>query len=283
MEKPLNDEIVLEKRKKPLSSRLIHLFLYFVLILVFCFSAYRVFDYVMEGKKQTDLNQSIIDEAVVPISPEQNKSEEELDPSVQIEQKEEKPALLQPDISVDLDAVKARYPGAVGWIYCPDTVLHYPVMQADNNQYYVDKLPNGATNANGSIFMDCRNQADLSDWNHIIYGHNMINRSMFGILMDYRNPAFFAEHPFMFYFTGTKIYRLEIFAGVHTVASSLFYRLSTTAEEKESFLSAAKSHSAFSSDVSVTAEDAVMVLSTCSGRVNEDKRFVVIAKLVSLT
>jgi sortase B len=271
------------ENKKTFSSRLFYLFVYLVLIGIFLFSGYRVFDYVMEGKKQSDLNQSIIEEAVIQKNPIQSQTEEELLPATEIIPEEEKKAiLLHPDISVDLAAVKSRYPNAVGWLYCPDTVLHYPIMQADDNQFYVDRLPNGVKNANGSLFLDCRNDSALSDWNQIIYGHNMINRSMFGTLMDYRKAEYFQEHPFMFYFTDNQIYRLEIFSGVHTIATSLFYQIPTTQEQKEAFLSAAKSHSVFASEVSVSVEDRIMVLSTCSGRVNEDKRFVVIAKLVPL-
>lgn len=283
MEKETNPQNVAKKSKKSFLSRALVFLIYLFFIAVFLFSAYRVLDYILEGKRQSDFNQSLINQAVQNIPPIQSKADEELAPSTEILPEEsKKPVLLLPDISVDLSAVKARYPGAVGWLYCPDTVLHYPIMQSEDNQYYVDKLPNGASNANGSLFLDCRNDASLSDWNHIIYGHNMINGSMFGILMDYRNPDYYAEHPFMFYYTDAQIYRLEIFAGVHTVSTSIFYRFPTTEAEKEAFLSVAKNHSAFSSDVKVTPEDKVMVLSTCSGKVNEDKRFVVIAKLVSL-
>ncbi len=281
MKKVVNEEINTPKSKKSVLSRVLNLLVYALLIGIFLFSGYHVLDYVLEGKKQSDLNQSMIEEAITERVP--NESGEEALPSTQIDSEILKdPVLMLPDISVDLQKIKSQYSGVVGWIYSPNTVLNYPVMQASNNQYYVDRLPNGAYNANGSLFLDCRNQADLSAWNHIIYGHNMINRSMFGILMDYRSQDYFSEHPYLFYFTESGVYRLEIFAGIHTTATSLFYTFPQTEEAREAYLLSAKTKSILSSDVSVSASDSIMVLSTCSGRVNEDKRFIVIAKIVPL-
>ena len=43
----------------------------------------------------------------------------------------------------------------------------------------------------GSLFLDCRNAADFTDLNHVIYGHHMEKKTMLGEL------ECFAERPFL--------------------------------------------------------------------------------------
>ena len=52
----------------------------------------------------------------------------------------------------------------VGWIYSPDTVINYPVMKGETNDTYLHTMLNGQYNSSGSIFMDYRNNPDLSDY-----------------------------------------------------------------------------------------------------------------------
>ena len=109
----------------------------------------------------------------------------------------------------------------------------------------------------------------------------MKNNSMFGTLLDYRKDGFFKEHPFIFYFTADKVYRLEIFAGVNTIATSNLY-LEPEVENRESFIKSAIANSTFETSVSVTVEDRLFLMSTCSGAVGQMNRYVVFAKLVEI-
>ena len=88
-------------------------------------------------------------------------------------------------IQVDFDVLSKENQDVIGWLYCPDTSINYPVVQAADNEYYLHRLLDDSKNAAGTLFMDYRNSADLSDWNSVIYGHNMKNGSMFGSLPDY--------------------------------------------------------------------------------------------------
>ena len=93
-------------------------------------------------------------------------------------------------ITVDFEGLKKINPEVVGWIYSPDTQINYPVALAEDNEKYLHQMINGQYNSAGTIFMDCRNQADLSDFNTILYGHHMKNGSMFASLHQYglRSP-----------------------------------------------------------------------------------------------
>ncbi len=255
-----------------------------VFLAVFILSGYQIVSYLLEGKEESDLNQEMIREAVVSVEEKPIYVEDvfPLEETVTEEIKPEKKILYYPDISVDLQKLKSEYSGIVGWLYLPETPINYPVMQAEDNDYFVHRLPNGKENSAGSIFMDFRAKSDLTQGNIILYGHNMKNNSMFGTILDYRDPSYFADHPYLFYFTDSGKYRLEIFAGVHTTSDSYIYSFPQTDDEMRHYLSKIRTSSVFKSDVLVSATDRVFVLSTCSGSTTDTHRFVICAKLVPI-
>lgn len=71
----------------------------------------------------------------------------------------------------------------VGWIIAGDDIS-FPIVQSNNNSYYLYRLYDGTYNANGSIFMDCASSNDFTDLNTIIYGHRMRSGTMFGPLVE---------------------------------------------------------------------------------------------------
>lgn len=76
--------------------------------------------------------------------------------------------------------LKATYPDVVGYISIPSVSINYPVVQTDNNDYYLNHLITGEQSSGGSIFLDYRCDADASvAKNTVLYGHNMNDRSMF--------------------------------------------------------------------------------------------------------
>lgn len=258
-----------------------------VLVIVFLYSLWHVIDYFVESKRESDFNDALIESVVTPVSPEDaydiKDSDDNNDSSggiggITVEGID---LSLYPDIKVDLEKVKEEYPRAVGWLYCPNSPINYPVMQGTDNAYFVDRMPNGRRNAAGSIFMDYRDDAELTDFAHVLYGHNMKNNSMFGTILDYRKEGYFEEHPYMFYFTEDKTYRLEIFAGVNTIATSNLY-LEPASDKRESFISNAFKKSTFKSDVTVSPEDRIFQMSTCSGATGQNKRYMIYAKLIEI-
>ena len=100
-----------------------------------------------------------------------------------------------------LRTLPAACKDVVAWIDCEDTLINDPIVQNGDNNYYLRRLLNGQYNLSGTLFIDYRNQADFSDWNTIIYGHNMNNDTMFGILPDYRKQELFDPHPVMYLLT----------------------------------------------------------------------------------
>ena len=85
--------------------------------------------------------------------------------------------------------------------------------QTDNNEYYLRHLYDGTYNKAGCLFADYENQADFSDRNTIIYGHNMRDGSMFAVLNQYDGQPYFDTHRQMYLVTPEGGYVVELFSG----------------------------------------------------------------------
>lgn len=129
----------------------------------------------------------------------------------------------RPPITVDFAALQAENPDIVGWIYCPDTEVNYPVLRGEDNRTYLRHLSDGSYNVAGSIFADFRNSPELAEENVILYGHNMSNGTMFALLPKYAQQEFYDAHPLWYLLTPTANYRVELFAGFVTSTKSLVY------------------------------------------------------------
>lgn len=73
----------------------------------------------------------------------------------------------------------------IGYVVLDGYDVEYPIMYGETNDSYIKTNPYGNYDYNGSIFLDSENRPDFSDSRMVVYGHNMINNSMFGCLNDY--------------------------------------------------------------------------------------------------
>lgn len=242
-----------------------------MLLCVFAFSAYKIIStirgYKLAEQAYSDMSTQFVSVSTPAPTPETPEASE--------------PPEVSP-INVDFDALKATSADAMGWIYQPDTVINYPIAHTDNNFYYLNHILGDTYNANGTIFVDTKCATDFSDKNTLIYGHNMNDGSMFASLRNYRDAAYYPEHPVLYISTPEKNYRLELFTGFVTAPDSDTYAYKF--EEDEQFMhyiETVKAQSTFKSDVEVTAEDKLVTLSTCTYEF-EDARYVVIGKLVEI-
>lgn len=90
----------------------------------------------------------------------------------------------------------ASNPDVVGWIKISGTSINYPIMQCEDNEYYMKHSWNGASSSAGAIFADFRCRPDLSD-NIILYGHNMGNGSMFHGIKNYKSTDWGNSHKYI--------------------------------------------------------------------------------------
>ena len=112
--------------------------------------------------------------------------------------------------TIDWAKLKEKYPEVVGWIYIPGTVVNYPIVHTDNNDKYLNTLPDGTYNAGGSIFLDAENIAPgMIDQHTIVYGHHMNNGAMFKRIADMQSKEIFDSVKTIWYITEHKTYELH--------------------------------------------------------------------------
>lgn len=169
--------------------------------------------------------------------------------------------------NMDFAALREVNSDIRGWILIPNTVISYPILKTDNNQYYLKHTYSKSSSVVGAIFMECQNDPDFSDFNTIIYGHNMNNGSMFGSLKKYKSKSYWAAHPNVYVTDDTGCHCYQIFAAYEVSTQGETYQLgfSSTAARQE-FLNACTALSIIDTGVAPTASDYILTLSTCTGR-----------------
>lgn len=179
---------------------------------------------------------------------------------------EEKDPLVEMLQTLDLPALQAVNDDTMGWVLIPDTVISYPVLQGDDNDLYLDHTWDLKSSSVGAIFMDYRNSRDLSDFNTIIYGHNMRDDSMFGELHLFRTPEFFAAHPSVYLVDESGCHKYDIFAAyeVSLVTAEPYQMEFSGAEDQQAYIKKCLSLSGGDTEITPTEEDKILTLSTCS-------------------
>ncbi len=133
----------------------------------------------------------------------------ELDPNATLFYKETDPPTEPPptepptepityEMKLDLQKVKDHHAvnsDVIGWVYIDGTPINYPIVQAADNFYYLDKNWQGGYSFSGSIFADYRCILDESE-NSLLYGHNMGNGTMFHSVKWYKDAEWGNEHLF---------------------------------------------------------------------------------------
>ena len=194
------------------------------------------------------------------------------------EQPQEAPAVL----TVDFEVLQAINKDIVAWISADDGVINYPVVHGSDNEYYLTHLVDGTVNKNGSIFVDFRHEPGFVDRNTFIYGHNMLNGTMFANLSLYGTAGYYDQHRSLELVTPEGSYSLQVFSGYVTPGDSDIYQLTYRDDaEFEAYLEKIRLLSDFTSDVEVTARDRIVTLSTCTYDY-EDARYVLHCRLIPM-
>lgn len=182
--------------------------------------------------------------------------------------------------NVDFDALKKQNEDIKGWLYSKDTVINYPVVQGKDNDYYLYRMFNREWNGKGSLFIDYRCNKPFKDFNTIIYGHRMKDGSMLHSITKYSDEEYYKKHKTMLLRTPDKKYKLKIFAIARIPDDSQLYKnVFFSDDEKEAYIDRVKEiNETKMDDVEITASDKIVMLSTCTRELDDD-RIVVYGKL----
>lgn len=265
-----------EKANKKMSIRT-QKSLIIIFILIFGFAAifcgFKYFSAQSQYKKSLENYEALAKEYVAPRKISVVAGAENLDQ-----------AIVSP-IEVDFDELTAQAArGEVAaWLYSEGTVINYPVMHCDDNEFYLNHQLDGAYNACGTLFIDCKCAADFSSPNTIIYGHHMADGQMFNSLKKYRGvDGYYEEHPCMYINTPEGNYELLIYSTFVSDTQSMAFKTSfANDDELQGFIDYTIKESLLKADVDVTTEDHVVTLVTCSYETN-NSRTIVCGKLVPI-
>ena len=186
-------------------------------------------------------------------------------------------------LELDLSPLQQVNADVLGWIHIAGGDVSYPLLRSyDNRDYLYTTWEKKFSNA-GSVFLECRNNRDLRDFNTVIYGHHMANGSVFAPIVNYRDPAYWQDHGYIYILTGNSLRRYEIFSAYEAALDSHTYRLYYPDDEtKLAALSFFAESSVVESGVVPTLDDYILTLSTCVGNGTYDTRWVVQARLTGV-
>lgn len=278
------------KRTKTLGD-VIRLIVMLAALAVFLYSGYTLYGFYKEYKKSSDEYDNLENSYAVDQEQEsENIDNLEDDDALQsisgqevrtvFEDGEEKtlPVLKNP---IDFTQLLSVNSDIVGWLRIRALDISYPVVQGKDNDYYLHRTFEKTDNFAGCLFVNSYNMGDFTDQNTIIYGHNMKNGSMFGKLKNFNDPEVFKKSRYFWIFTPDFIYQYRIFSASVVDKTGLTYQISFTDDEFDQFISRAYSNSVVDNqDVTVTKEDRIVTLSTCTG--DDSTRFVAMGKLAQI-
>ena len=246
-----------------------------LLLAVLVFSSVKIISYMMEKKQSERKQQDLIDQVVTPGSdsndtePDNTGKDNNTAPS----------AGSEPDyITVDFKTLQAKYPDVVGWLYCANTGLNYPIVQTaeEGGEYYLYRDIDGSSNKNGTVFLDWQCSSNFTSQNNLVYGHNMKTGRMFAPIVKYRDQSFYDAHPYMYLYTPNQLYKVNLFAGMVTPHDSTVYSYSLSSD----YIKECIANSTFKSSVG-TPTGNILTLSTCAYDF-DNARYVVMGEMVPI-
>jgi len=286
-----------KKRKKTFGDVLSTL-LMLVALGVFVFSAYTLYGFYQEYRKSSveydnmENDYASVDEAdetedfdaleddktVQDLQNKQNISGKEVVTVMENGKQITVPTMRNP---IDFTELKQKNEDIVGWLRIRALGISYPVVQGEDNDFYLHRTFEKEDNFAGCIFVNCDNSGNFTDQNTIIYGHNMKDGSMFGKLKKFREEGVFDKSKYFWMFTPDLIYEYRIFSATVVDKTGITYQSFFTQEDFDTLMQHAFETSVIDgSDVDVNMNDRIMTLSTCTG--DDATRFVVMGKLVQI-
>ena len=264
-----------QRRRKYSAGGIVRKGVVCLLAVVFLVSAAKVIS-LMADRRAGEETYSEVQETVTPPPPVQEEPQpEEPEPEPVVYCDTHAEALAKTDLS----ALRETNEDVVGWISIPDTPVDYPLMQGEDNDYYLNHTWDRAANSVGSIYLEHQVSPAFDDFNTIIYGHRMKNNSMFGSLKYYKDAEYWQAHPSVYIVNDDGVHRYAVFAAYEAAINEITYGLEISEDStKQRFIEHGLTSSVIDTGVVPTEKDLVLTLVTCIGR-DYSSRWVVQAVL----
>lgn len=192
-----------------------------------------------------------------------------------------------PEKNLDWEALYETNEDIYAWIYIPNTNIDYPILQHPTlNDYYLDYNLDHSKGYPGCIYSQVQyNSKDFTDFNTVLYGHNMRNGTMFRTLHNFEDETFFEENRYVYIYTPEKVLVYDIFAAYEFDDRHLLIHfdndnLSDREDYLEEVFSIRDMSAHFRNDVNVTTDSNILTLVTCIGS-KPNNRYLVQGVLVN--
>ena len=180
---------------------------------------------------------------------------------------------------IDFNALKQTNPDVVLWLMVGGTNINYPIVQTNNNDYYLNHNILKRKSTDGWTFLDYRNNS-INDKNTIFYGHNLLNKTAFGSMSKMFSKNYFNKNNHNIYVIDeNNVYIYEVFSVYYSEPVTDYLQIEFYDEEYLQFLNKLKSKSMYDFGISLDVGDKILTLSTCSD--DNTGRKVVHAKFIS--
>jgi len=209
-------------------------------------------------------------------------TETETETEIIVETETETEEIITCEAVYDFDELHETNEDIYAWITVPGTLVDYPVVQSEEDNYYLERNLDHSKGYPGCIYTNKCNVKTFDDLHTVLYGHNMKNDTMFGSLHDYEDIDNFNENRTILVYTEEKRLTYEIYAAVKfsdTYIPAVYGMNSEAGNEQflQEVLNYAEKYSSVShiADMEVTSEDKLITLSTCVAGENTRRYFVI--------
>lgn len=180
----------------------------------------------------------------------------------------------------------------IGWLTVPGTNVDYPVVQGEDNEYYLNHNYEGKNDSQGWPFLGVEGDVLYENKNLVIHGHNQRNGRMFGTLQSYDTVTngktsleFYKNNPIFTFDTiyeegeGTYAICAVMLLNADLQYGSIFNFMYNDFSDDEHFLLFAEHimrRSLIDTGIEIEADDQLLMLSTCTKRQLSDARLVIV-------
>ena len=191
-----------------------------------------------------------------------------------------------PEMNLDWDALKAENEDIYSWIYIPNTLVNYPILQhPEERSFYLMHNLDGSYGYPGCIYTQNLNSKDWQDPNTVIFGHDMNDGSMFKTLHYFEDLDFYQKTRFIYIYTPEETYVYEIFAAypysdIDLLTCFDYYTPICFQSYLDNTRTINDMRAHYSYDVDLTYENHIITLSTCISYESES-RWLIQAVLVN--
>ena len=241
------------------------------ILLIFIISAIAIT--LIVNKKSSKNNDKIIDEII--------NDNLQMDVTEEVQEKTNR--------MTQLEELQKENSDIVAWLEIEGSNINYPVLQGNDNDFYMTHNYKKEYSKDGALFLDKQYDWTLPSSNLLIYGHNNIgSREMFAELINYKKQSYYETHKKIKLTTNNEDAEYEIIA---VFLSKVYYKSEKNvfryyyfinAENEEEFnqyVQNSKKASLYNIETTAEYGDQLLTLSTCEYS-KKDGRLAIVARKI---